>query len=298
MHVSRSTWLRGGPEDSEQIMKLVRFGQPGHEKPGVVDQQGRVRDVSRRVSDWTGEALDPARLAELSAADMAGFPIVSANIRLGPPVPTPGKIVCVGLNYADHAAETGFDLPSEPLVFFKSPTAICGPTDPIQLPRTAKAVDWEVELACVIGRPTLDVREEDAMSVVAGFAVANDVTERNWQFERGGQWSKAKSADTFAPLGPWLVTPDEAADLGGRRIWLQKNDVVRQDTVLSRMIFSVPRIIAHLSEFMRLVPGDVILTGTPNGVAYNKSEPDYLRPGDLLRCGIEGLGEQHTEVVL
>jgi 2-keto-4-pentenoate hydratase/2-oxohepta-3-ene-1,7-dioic acid hydratase in catechol pathway len=180
-------------------MKLVRFGEPGRERPGIVDRQGHIRDVSRRVSDWSGEALDPARLAELSSADIASFPIVSADTRLGPPASTPGKIVCVGLNYADHAAETGFELPSEPLVFFKSPTAICGPTDPIRIPRTANAVDWEVELACVIGRPTRDIREDDAMAVVAGFAVANDVTERSWQFDRGGQWSKAKSADTFAP---------------------------------------------------------------------------------------------------
>lgn len=210
----------------------------------------------------------------------------------------PGKIVCVGLNYADHAVETGFELPSEPLVFFKSPTAICGPNDPIKIPRTADAVDWEVELACVIGKPTLDIDENEAMAALAGFAVANDVTERNWQFQRGGQWSKAKSADTFAPLGPWLVTPDEVSDLGDRRIWLQKNGAIRQDTILAQMIFTVPRIVANLSEFMRLLPGDVILTGTPRGVAYNKSNPDYLRAGDLLRCGIDGLGEQRTEVVL
>jgi 2-keto-4-pentenoate hydratase/2-oxohepta-3-ene-1,7-dioic acid hydratase in catechol pathway len=222
---------------------------------------------------------------------------VPASVRLGPPVATPGKIVCVGLNYADHAAETGFELPSEPIVFFKSPTALSGPTDPIKIPKTADAVDWEAELACVIGLPTVDVAEEEAMAAVAGFAVANDVTERNWQFQRGGQWSKAKSADTFAPLGPWLVTSDEAADLGARRIWLQKNDVMRQDSFLARMIFTVPQIIAHLSEFMRLMPGDVILTGTPHGVAYNKSDPDYLQAGDLLRCGIEGFGEQRTEVV-
>jgi 2-keto-4-pentenoate hydratase/2-oxohepta-3-ene-1,7-dioic acid hydratase in catechol pathway len=277
-------------------MKLVRFGGQGQERPGIVDRQGRVRDVSSRVSDWTGEALDPARLAELSAIDIASFPVAPADVRLGPPVPTPGKIVCIGLNYADHAAETGFELPREPLVFLKSPTAICGPTDPIEIPRTAGAVDWEVELACVIGRPTVDVGEEEAMTAIAGFAVANDVTDRNWQFQRGGQWSKAKSADTFAPLGPWLVTPDDMADFGSRRIWLRKNDVMRQDSILSRMIFTVPQIVAHLSAFMRLMPGDVILTGTPNGVAYNKSEPDYLRPGDLLRCGIEGLGEQFTKV--
>ena len=277
-------------------MKLVRFGAPGEERPGVVDQQGRVRDVSARVSDWTGEALNPDWLAEFSATDIPSFPIAPADARLGAPVPTPGKIVCIGLNYADHAAETGFELPAEPPVFFKSPTAICGPTDPIKIPRTAKAVDWEVELALVIGRPMVDVGEEEAMAGVAGFAVANDVTERNWQFQRGGQWSKAKSADTFAPLGPWLVTPDEAADLGARRIWLQKNDVVRQDSILGRMIFTAPQIVAYLSAFMRLMPGDVILTGTPHGVAYNKPEPDYLRPGDLLCCGIEGLGEQLTKV--
>jgi 2-keto-4-pentenoate hydratase/2-oxohepta-3-ene-1,7-dioic acid hydratase in catechol pathway len=277
-------------------VKLVRFGGEGQERPGVVDQQGRVRDVSSLVTDWTGDALNPAWLAEFSAIDIASFPLVAADVRLGPPVPTPGKIICIGLNYADHAAETGFELPAEPLVFLKSPTAICGPTDPIRIPRTADAVDWEVELACVIGRPTVDVEEGEAMAAVAGFAVANDVTDRNWQFQRGGQWSKAKSADTFAPLGPWLVTPDDVADLGGRRIWLRKNDVMRQDSLLARMIFTVPRIVAHLSEFMRLMPGDVILTGTPHGVAYNKAEPDYLRPGDLLRCGIEGLGEQRAEV--
>ena len=278
-------------------MKLVRFGDAGRERPGILDQQGRIRDLSGRISDWVGDALDPVALAALSATDIASYPTVPAGVRLGAPVPTPGKVVCVGLNYADHAEETGVELPSEPRVFVKSPTAICGPTDPIVIPKTAEAVDWEVELACVIGRSTAGVSEKDAMAAVAGFGVANDVTERNWQFQRGGQWSKAKSADTFAPLGPWLVTSDEVADLGPRRIWLQKNDVVRQDSLLSRMIFSVPRIVAHLSEFMRLLPGDVILTGTPRGVAYNKSDPDYLRPGDLLCCGIEGLGEQRTKVV-
>lgn len=279
-------------------MKLVRFGEPGQERPGVIDQQGDVRDVSERVADWTGEALDPAWLAAFSRTDIASFPRVKANVRLGPPVAMPGKMICIGLNYADHAAETGFELPSEPLVFLKSPTALSGPTDPVRIPKTAEAIDWEVELACVIGRPTVNIGEDEAMRAVAGFAVVNDLTERVWQFERGGQWSKAKSADTFAPLGPWLVTLDEAGDLASRRIWLKKNDVMRQDSLLARMIFGIPLIIAHLSEFMRLMPGDVILTGTPPGVAYNKPVPDYLRPGDHLHCGIEGLGEQRTDVVL
>jgi 2-keto-4-pentenoate hydratase/2-oxohepta-3-ene-1,7-dioic acid hydratase in catechol pathway len=278
-------------------MKLVRFGEPGQERAGVIEQQGRVRDGSSRVADWSGESLDPVWLATFSAREIESLPIVPASVRLGPPVPTPGKIICVGLNYADHAAETGFELPSEPLVFFKSPTALSGPTDPIRLPKTAKAVDWEVELACIIGRSTIGVAEDNAMAAVAGFAVANDVTERKWQFDRGGQWSKAKSADTFAPLGPWLVTTEEVTELGKRRIWLRKNDVVCQDSSLDRMIFKMPRIIAHLAEFMRLMPGDLILTGTPHGVAYNKPAPDYLQPGDVLRCGIEGLGEQRTEVV-
>ena len=279
-------------------MKLVRFGSPGNERPGIIDDRGRVRDVSSRIADWTGEALDPAWLAEFAHTNLSTFSIVPDDVRLGPPVPIPGKMICIGLNYADHAAETGFELPTEPLVFLKSPTALSGPIDPIRLPKGADELDWEVELAFVIGRATVGVSEDEAMASVTGFAVANDLTERIWQFQRGGHWSKAKSADTFAPLGPWLVTTDEMTDLERRRIWLWKNDVLRQDSSLSRMVFTVPRIIAHLSEFMRLMPGDVILTGTPPGVAYNKPAPDYLRSGDLIRCGIEGLGEQRTEVTL
>ncbi|MEQ1697270.1 MAG: fumarylacetoacetate hydrolase family protein [Hyphomicrobiaceae bacterium] len=277
-------------------MKLIRFGDSGKERPGVLDTNGLVRDVSSRIQDWSGEHLSPKWLADFSKTDASTFPLAPADVRVGSPVPMPGKIVCVGLNYADHAAETGFDVPSEPVVFFKSPTAMTGPNDPIRLPKTARAADWEVELACIIGRSTTNISEDDAMTAVAGFAVANDITEREWQFNRGGQWSKSKSADTFAPLGPWLVTTDEVADLASRRIWLEKNGAVRQNSSLGKLIFSVPQIIAHLSEFMRLLPGDVILTGTPHGVAYNKKEPDYLKPGDVIRCGIEGLGEQHTLV--
>jgi 2-keto-4-pentenoate hydratase/2-oxohepta-3-ene-1,7-dioic acid hydratase in catechol pathway len=277
-------------------MKLVRFGAAGQERPGVIDPDGRIRDVSDQVSDWAGEFLDPEWLVSFSSTDLSRSRIVPPTTRLGPPTPKPGKIVCIGLNYASHAAETGFDAPAEPLVFLKSPTALSGPSDPIRIPKTAHAVDWEVELALVIGRQTVNASEVDAMAAIAGFAVANDVTERHWQFQRGGQWSKAKSADTFAPFGPWLVTTDEVQETANMRIWLRKNDVVRQETTLSQMIFTAPQIIVHLSEFMRLMPGDIIMTGTPQGVAYNKTEPDYLQPGDLICCGIDGLGEQRTQV--
>jgi 2-keto-4-pentenoate hydratase/2-oxohepta-3-ene-1,7-dioic acid hydratase in catechol pathway len=278
-------------------MKLVRFGEVGAELPGIVDRRGLIRDVSNFVVDWAGGALGAVALKALSSLDLSTLPIVSPEVRLGPPVALPGKIICVGLNYADHAAETGFEIPKEPLVFFKSPTALCGPNDPIKIPKTAKTVDWEVELAFVIGREVTNVPEDEALAAVAGYAVANDLTEREWQFNRGGQWSKAKSADTFCPLGPWLVTTEEVSDLASRRIWLKKNEVVRQDTTLAQMVFSVPQIVAHLSEFMRLVPGDVVLTGTPFGVAFNKPKPDYLVPGDSIRCGIEGIGEQLSAVV-
>jgi 2-keto-4-pentenoate hydratase/2-oxohepta-3-ene-1,7-dioic acid hydratase in catechol pathway len=200
------------------------------------------------------------------------------------------------LNYADHAAETGFNLPQEALVFFKSPTALSGPFDPIVIPGTATAVDWEVELGVVVGGVARNVRPEDVSALIAGVAVANDITDRLWQFGRGGQWRKGKSADTFAPLGPWLVTPDElpaSLDLG---IWLQKNDEVRQQSRTSKLVFSVGHIIAHLSEFMTLLPGDLVLTGTPYGVAYNKPDPDYLKAGDIISCGIDGLGSQRCVV--
>jgi len=277
-------------------MKLVRFGPLGQERPGIVDSGGTVRDASALVADWSGSALEVNTLRRLAQTDLARLPEVSSDARLGCPIAAPGKIVCVGLNYADHAIETGFDLPPEPLVFFKSPTALSGPVDPIVIPRTAHAVDWEVELAVIVGGVVRDIRPEDAASRIAGLAVANDITDRGWQFERGGQWSKGKSADTFAPLGPWVVTLDELPASLDLRIWLRKNDQSRQESRTSRLVFSVDRIIAHLSEFMTLLPGDVILTGTPPGVAYNKPEPDYLKAGDIVTCGIEGLGAQRCEV--
>lgn len=278
-------------------MKLVRFGLLGQERPGILDASGAVRDASSLVSDWTGTALETNFLRQVSRSDPAQLPEVPRGTRLGSPIAAPSKIICVGLNYADHAAETGFDLPAEPLVFFKSPTAVSGPFDPIVIPKTASAVDWEVELGVVMGGTARNVRPEEAASLIAGVTVANDVTERKWQFERGGQWSKAKSADTFAPLGPWLVTLDELPASLDLKIWLRKNDELRQDSRTGSLVFSVPQIIAHLSEFMTLLPGDLLLTGTPHGVAYNKENPDYLKPGDVISCGIDGLGSQCCTVL-
>lgn len=277
-------------------MKLVRFGPIGKERPGVLDEQGMVRDVSHIVGDWSGAAPETRFLAEIARLDLSQFPKAAKDSRLGSPISLPGKIICVGLNYADHAAETGFDLPPEPLIFFKSPTALSGPFDAIVIPRTAHKLDWEVELGVVIGGVARNVDPEDALSFVAGLVVANDLTDREWQFERGGQWSKAKSADTFAPIGPWLVTPGELPASLDLAIWLRKNDQIRQESRTSKLVFSVSRIISHLSEFMTLLPGDVVMTGTPYGVAYNKADPDYLKEGDVISCGIEGLGSQRCEV--
>lgn len=277
-------------------MKLIRFGPLGQERPGIIHADGTMRDASGLVHDWSGSALETRFLSTLTETTISRLPAIDVDCRLGSPIVMPGKIVCIGLNYADHAEETGFDLPSEPLLFFKSPTALSGPFDPIVIPESAHAVDWEVELGVVMGGVARNVRAEDAMSFVAGLAVANDITERTWQFERGGQWSKGKSADTFAPLGPWLVTPDALPESLDLAIWLRKNGELRQDSRTSRLVFSVSRIIAYLSEFMTLVPGDLLLTGTPSGVAYNKPDPDYLKDCDIVTCGIEGLGSQRCTV--
>lgn len=277
-------------------MKLVRFGAPGAERPGILDAAGAVRDASGLVPDWSGDSLSRNLLAAIARSDVYQLPQAPGDVRLGCPISAPGKIICVGLNYSDHAAETGFELPSEPLIFFKSPTALCGPFDTIIIPKTATKVDWEVELGVVIGSAARNVALDDAADFVAGLVVANDITERRWQFERGGQWSKAKSADTFAPVGPWLVTPDDLPETVDLRIWLEKNNELRQESRTSKLVFSVSQIIAHLSEFMTLMPGDLILTGTPFGVAYNKPDPDYLREGDVITCGIEGLGSQRCLV--
>lgn len=280
-------------------MKLIRFGPAGQERPGVQLPDGSRRDVSRFGSDYDeaffgGDGL--ARLASwLETGDTHPLP---ADVRLGPPVVRPSKIVCIGLNFRDHAAETGAALPAEPVIFFKATTALCGPNDPLVIPRGATKVDWEVELAVVIGRRARYVALADALSHVAGYALHNDYSERSFQLERGGQWSKGKSSDTFAPLGPFLATPDEVADPKALGMWLSVNGVTRQKGTTANMVFDVATLVSYVSQFMTLLPGDVISTGTPAGVGMGiKPEPVFLKAGDVVELGIDGLGSSRQEVV-
>lgn len=274
-------------------MKLVRFGPAGAERPGLVDAQGRIRDLSAHVEDIAGAALSDEGLARIAALEPTALPLVEEGARLGPCVGRVGKFVCIGLNYSDHAAEAGLDVPPEPIVFMKATSAICGPDDGIQLPRGSVATDWEVELAVVIGRHAKYVSEAEALSHVAGYCVANDVSERDFQTKRAGQWTKGKSADTFGPLGPWLVTRDEVADPQALSLWLDLNGTRMQTGSTATMIFGVAKVISYLSQMMSLHPGDVISTGTPPGVGMGiKPTPVYLKAGDRLALGIDGLGTQ------
>ena len=277
-------------------MKLLRHGPPGAERPGLVDDRGRIRDLSGEIPDLDGAALAPERLAALHRIDTDSLPLVEGSPRLGPPVAGVGKILAIGFNYAEHAAETGKPLPDEPLLFTKAVTALSGPNDPVVLPRGSRKGDWEVELAVVIGRRALYVEETDALDHVAGYAVINDVSEREYQLERGGQFVKGKSFDTFAPFGPWLVTKDEVADPQDLKLWLDLNGERRQDGNTATMVFSVAFLVSYLSRFVTLMPGDVIATGTPPGVGLGCDPPVFLKPGDVMRLGIEGLGEQRQEV--
>lgn len=278
-------------------MKLVRFGPAGSERPGLVDAQGRIRDLSAHVDDIAGKTLSDEGLARIAALDPASLPLVEEGARIGPCVGQVGKFVCIGLNYSDHAAESGLDVPPEPIVFMKATSAICGPDDGIELPRGSVATDWEVELAVVIGRHAKYVSEADALSHVAGYCVANDVSERDFQTKRAGQWTKGKSADTFGPLGPWLVTRDEVADPQALGLWLDLNGKRMQTGSTATMIFGVAKVISYLSQMMSLHPGDVISTGTPPGVGMGiKPAPVYLKPGDRLALGIDGLGTQNQLV--
>ncbi|WP_066705046.1 fumarylacetoacetate hydrolase family protein [Celeribacter ethanolicus] len=271
-------------------MKLVRFGEAGEEKPGVIDGKGRLRDLSDHVHDIAGGQL--ARLGEISRLDLDALPVVSEEVRYGPCVGGVGKFICIGLNYADHAAESGMALPEEPVIFAKYTSAICGPNDPILIPRGAEKVDWEVELGLVIGKPAKYVSEEDALDHLAGYCLINDVSERSYQLERAGQWSKGKSSDNFGPVGPWLVTPDEIADADALDMWLEVNGERMQEGTTATMVFKPAALISYLSQFFTLQPGDIISTGTPAGVGMGMAPQRFLRDGDVVTLGIEGLGEQ------
>lgn len=277
-------------------MKLIRFGAPGQEKPGVLLADGRRIDVSAFGSDYNESFLGGDGIRRLEAwvsSNGATAPAVPDGCRLGPCITRPSKIVCVGLNYADHARESGAEIPKEPILFFKSTSALTGPNDPIVIPRGSRKTDWEVELAIIIGMQARYVSEADAMNHVAGYALHNDYSEREWQLERGGQWVKGKSADTFAPLGPFLATRDEITDPHNLKMWLTVNGVKRQNSSTAQMIFKVPQLVSYISQFMTLLPGDVISTGTPPGVGLGiKPTPVYLQPGEVVELGVEGLGEQ------
>ncbi|PWJ84723.1 ureidoglycolate lyase [Mesorhizobium loti] len=278
-------------------MKLLRYGEPGKEKPGLLDSDGNIRDISRHVADLSDDALSPASLCQLSRTDSDSFPIVSGSPRLGPPVGDVQRMICIGLNYSDHAEESGLPAPAEPVIFVKS-CAATGPNDDVLIPLGGEKTDWEVELGVVIGRRVRHVEEKDALSYVAGYTIGHDVSERAFQHERGGQWTKGKSCEGFGPLGPWLVTADEVGDPQSLDIWLEVNGQRYQNGNTKNMIFSVAVIVSYLSKFMTLVPGDVILTGTPAGVgAGTKPTPKFLKAGDVVRLGIQRLGEQQQTFV-
>ena len=279
-------------------MKLLRYGEMGQEKPGLLDSDGNIRDLSAHISDVSGENLNDEQLMQLSQLDPSTLPMVDGDPRIGPCVTKVGKFICIGLNYSDHAAETGAKVPPEPIVFFKATSAICGPNDNIEIPRTSTATDWEVELGVVIGKDTKYIDEADAMDHVAGYCLINDVSERDFQAKRSGQWVKGKSADTFGPIGPWLVTKDEVADPQNLSMYLDINGVRRQDGSTKTMVYGVAFLVAYLSQFMSLQPGDIISTGTPPGVGLGiKPEPIFLKAGDTMELGIEGLGVQNQVTV-
>ncbi|HPF23570.1 MAG TPA: fumarylacetoacetate hydrolase family protein [Hyphomonas sp.] len=273
-------------------MKLLRVGPKGRERPGILDADGNIRDVSELIDDWDGPALDDAVLQQVRQIDLSRFPKLDPASRIGPCVTGVGKFICIGLNYADHAAETGAAVPVEPVVFFKATSAICGPNDRLEIPRRSEKTDWEVELGVVIGTEAKYVSEADAMDHVAGYCVVHDVSERAFQLEGTGQWVKGKSADTFGPIGPWLVTRDEVEDPQALPMWLDVNGEAMQRGSTSTMVFGVAHLVSYLSQYMSLQPGDIISTGTPPGVGLSKSPQRFLRRGDIVTLGIDGLGQQ------
>ena len=277
-------------------MKLVRYGAAGNERPGVIDADGEIRDLSGHVGDIAGAAIHPNSLSKLAKIDPTTLPLVAGKPRLGPCVSGTGKMICIGLNYSDHAAETGAKVPPEPIVFMKATSAIVGPEDDLLIPRGSEKTDWEVELGVVIGSEAKYVTESEALNYVAGYCVVHDVSERAFQIERSGQWTKGKSCDTFGPTGPWLVTKDEVADPQDLSMWLKVNGETMQDGSTRTMVFGVAYLVSYLSQFMTLHPGDIIATGTPPGVGMGKKPPRYLKAGDVVELGIQGLGAQRQQV--
>ena len=272
-------------------MKLMRVGQPGQEKPAILDPNGKIRDLSAHVADIGGAAISPEGLARIAALDLASLPELEAG-RIGPCVAGTGKFICIGLNYSDHAAESGMAVPPEPVIFMKATSAICGPNDDVLIPRGSEKTDWEVELGVVIGKTAKYVSEADAMDYVAGYCVSHDVSERAFQTERAGQWTKGKSCDTFGPIGPWLVTKDEIADPQNLSMWLTVNGEKMQNGTSATMVYGIAHLVSYLSQFMSLHPGDVISTGTPPGVGMGMKPQRYLKAGDVVELGIDGLGTQ------
>jgi 2-keto-4-pentenoate hydratase/2-oxohepta-3-ene-1,7-dioic acid hydratase in catechol pathway len=277
-------------------MKLLRYGSQGHERPGLIAADGEIRDLSGIISDLAGESLLPGSIEKMRNIDISLLPRVAGRPRIGPCVGGVGKFICIGLNYSDHAAESGMAVPVEPVVFMKATSSICGPDDTVVIPRGSKKTDWEVELGVVIGKPAKYVEEADALSHVAGYCVINDLSERAFQLEGTGQWVKGKSADTFGPIGPWLVTPDEVPDPQNLEMWLEVDGHRYQNGSTKTMVFGVAHLISYLSRFMSLRSGDIISTGTPPGVGFGQKPPVYLRPGSRIQLGIRGLGQQNQDV--
>ncbi len=278
-------------------MKLLRYGPAGQEKPGIIDKDGKIRDLSGVVKDIDGSTLSPASLQRLKGIDPASLPLVGGNPRIGPCVGNPSKVLAIGLNYRLHAQEAGMPIPTEPIFFMKATSSICGPDDDVMIPKGSEKMDYEIELAIVIGQTAKYVSEKDAKNYIAGYCVVNDVSERAYQMERGGQWTKGKSCDTFCPMGPWVVTADEAGDAGKLQVWTEVNGERRQNSNTADLIFGIEKIVSYCSEFMTLNPGDVIPTGTPSGVAMGFKPPKFLKAGDVMRLGVEGLGVQQQKLV-
>jgi len=278
-------------------MKLLRYGEPGQEKPGVLDDDGQIRDLSGIVTDLKGENLNAGNISRGLIGGFGGLPIVEGSPRLGPCVAGCGKFICIGMNYRDHAEEQNLDIPSEPVLFMKATSAICGPNDNIEIPKKSKKTDWEVELGVVIGKEAKYVSEENALDYVAGYCVINDVSEREFQIEREGQWVKGKSCDTFGPIGPYLVTKDEIPDPQKLDVWLEVNGHRYQESNTDQMAYGVAFLVSYISQFMSLQPGDIISTGTPGGVGIFLPEPTFLKPDDVVTLGIENLGVQTQKVV-